>query len=221
MKGQIAPSVMCVDFLYLKEALREFEALGMEYLHVDIMDGSFVPNYTLGPDFCRALKRASKIPLDIHLMVTEPERKLSWFPIGEGDWVSVHYEATPHPLRALQSIRALGAKPMLALNPMTPVSVLEHAIGTIDGVLIMTVNPGFAGQQLVPGAFDKLAKARAFLDAHGGERVQIQVDGNVSFDNAIRMRAAGADIFVAGTSSIFSPDAPLAELTGRLRACIE
>ncbi|MEA4896967.1 ribulose-phosphate 3-epimerase [Bacillota bacterium Meth-B3] len=221
MKGQIAPSVMCVDFLHLKETLRELEALGMEYLHVDIMDGSFVPNYTLGPDFCRALKRACKVPLDIHLMVTEPERKLSWFPIGGGDCVSVHYESTPHPLRALQAIRALGAKPMLALGPMTPVSVLEHALGTIDGVLIMTVNPGFAGQQLVPGAFDKLAKARAFLDAHGGERVRIEVDGNVSFENAIKMRAAGADIFVAGTSSIFSPGAPLGELTARLRACIE
>ncbi len=220
MKGQVAPSVMCVDFMNLKQTLADFEALAIEYLHVDIMDGHFVPNYTLGPDFCRALKDACSIPLDIHLMVTEPEKSLAWLPIGQGDYVSVHYEATPHPLRALQQIRLMGGRPMLAINPMTPIEVLEYAIDAIDAVLIMTVNPGFAGQKMVPGALKKIERTRAFLDANGGRHIEIEVDGNVSFENAARMRAAGADIFVAGTSSIFAPGGALGEQAARLRAAI-
>ncbi len=220
MRGKIAPSVMCVDFMRLAEALKDFAALGIEYLHVDIMDGCFVPNYTLGPDFCRALKEHSRIPLDIHLMITQPERKLDWFPFGEGDYVSVHYEATPHPIRALQAIRARGGKAMLALNPATPVGVLENCLDDLDGVLLMTVNPGYAGQKLIPRTLDKIAETRAFLDARGFARVEIEVDGNVSFENALKMREKGADIFVAGTSSIFHKGGSLADNTEKLRKAI-
>lgn len=221
MKAKISPSTMCVDFLKLPETLHAFEDLGIEYLHVDIMDGCFVPNYTLGPDFCRALKRASSIPLDIHLMITEPERKLDWFPLSEGDFVSVHYESTFHPLRALQAIRARGARPMLALNPATPIDVIESALDDMDALLIMTVNPGYAGQALIPRTIEKIRAARAFLDERGYSEVSIEVDGNVSFENAKKMREAGADIFVAGTSSIFKAGAPLENNARLLRAAID
>lgn len=208
---------MCVDFMRLQETLMAFEKLGIEYLHVDIMDGCFVPNYTLGSDFCRALKDACGIPLDIHLMITQPERKLDWFPFGKGDYVSIHYEATPHPIRALQAIRRQGGKSMLALNPATPVDVLESCLDDLDAVLIMTVNPGYAGQKLIPRTIDKIRKTRAFLDERGYDHIEIEVDGNVSFENAAKMRSAGADIFVAGSSSIFQKGSSLEDNARMLR----
>lgn len=218
--GKIAPSVMCVDFMKLPQTLEAFKTLGMEYLHVDIMDGVFVPNYTLGPDFCRALRKSSVIPLDIHLMITQPESKLDWFPFGEGDYVSIHYEATAHPIRALQAIHAKGGKAMLALNPATPVQVLETALDDLDAVLLMTVNPGYAGQKLIPRTLRKIRETRQFLDRNGFSHVEIEVDGNVSFENARKMRDEGADIFVAGSSSIFCPDAALEENALKLREAI-
>ena len=190
MRGKIAPSVMCVDFMRLAEALKDFAALGIEYLHVDIMDGCFVPNYTLGPDFCRALKEHSRIPLDIHLMITQPERKLDWFPFGEGDYVSVHYEATPHPIRAPCKPSAPGRKAMLALNPATP-----WGAGKLPGRpgrgAAHDGEPGLRGAEVDPRTLDKIAETRAFLDARGFARVEIEVDGNVSFENALKMREKG------------------------------
>ena len=219
-QGMISPSVMCADFGAMAEQLREMEGLGIEYLHVDIMDGVFVPNYTLGVDFCRYLKRAARIPLDYHLMITEPERKLDWFPVSEGDIVSVHCEAGYHIHRALQQVRKLGGRPFAAISPGTPVSALEWLLPELDGVLVMTVNPGFAGQKMVPGACEKIAAVRRFLDEHGAGNRLIEVDGNVSFENARKMRAAGADIFVAGTSSLFRRGVPLAESAALLREAI-
>ncbi|MDO4547854.1 MAG: ribulose-phosphate 3-epimerase [Clostridia bacterium] len=219
--SQIAPSIMCVDFLKLEDTLDSLKRANIEYLHVDIMDGEFVPNYTLGPDFCRSLKAACDIPLDVHMMITHPERKLGWFPLGSGDYASVHYEAGNHPIRALKAIRDAGAKPMLALNPATPVCVLESVLDDIDAVLVMTVNPGYAGQKLIERTLDKITCVRRFLDERGYEHVRIEVDGNVSFENAKRMRRAGADIFVAGTSSIFTSAMPFDEAIIKLRSAIE
>lgn len=220
-RKMISPSIMCVDFMKLGETLRVFEETGIEYIHVDIMDGSFVPNFTLGTDFCAQLKKNTRVPLDIHMMVEHPEQKLSWFKFSEGDFVSVHYESTPHIHRALTEIKASGAKAMVALNPGTPVSVLENLWDEIDGVLIMTVNPGFAGQRLVESTLAKIREVRAILDARGLDRILIEVDGNVSPENARKMRDAGADIYVAGTSSIFKKDRSLeegiAELYGVIR----
>ena len=219
-KKQIAPSVMCADFMNLKQCIQELEENGIEYLHVDIMDGRFVPNFTLGTDFCRILKKSTSIPLDIHLMVENPEEKLGWFDFGEGDYVSVHYESTAHLQRVLAEIRKRGARPMVALNPATPIEVLRWVLPDIDGVLLMTVNPGFAGQKLVPQCLEKITELRAYLDERGYENVEIEVDGNVSFENARKMSDAGADIFVAGTSSIFKAGVPMDESVRTLRDAI-
>lgn len=219
-KAMISPSIMCADFARITAQLEEMERSGIEYLHVDIMDGTFVPNFTLGVDFCRFLKAHSRIPLDLHLMIADPEQKVEWFPIGEGDYVSVHYEAGYHILRTLQTIGQMGGKPMVALNPATPISALECLLEDIDGVLLMTVNPGFAGQKLVKCAQEKIVKTRRMLDERGYAHIDIEVDGNVSFENARLMRAAGANIFVAGTSSIFQKTGTLSEHIGELReAC--
>ena len=221
MKKQISPSVMCADFMNLKECIRDFERNGIEYLHVDIMDGHFVPNFTLGTDFCKILKQETNIPLDLHLMVENPEEKLSWFEVGEGDYVSVHYESTRHIQRVLQQIKAKGARTMLALNPGTPLDVLEWLLPDLDAVLLMTVNPGFAGQKLVPQTLEKIAALRRMLDQRGYGQVEIEVDGNVSFENARKMSDAGANIFVAGTSSLFQKGVPMDESVKKLRAAIE
>ena len=204
MKKQISPSMMCVDFMNVAADLATMEKHGIEYLHIDIMDGEFVNNYTLGTDFCKVMKRNSSILLDIHLMIEKPENKLSWFEFGEGDYVSVHYESTNHVQRALQQIKQRGAKPMIALNPATPLEVLEWVLPDIDAVLLMTVNPGFAGQKMVPHSIEKIRDARRFLDEHGHPECEIEVDGNVSIENGIRMRAAGANIFVLGTAALFN-----------------
>ena len=216
----IAPSLMCADFLRLGEELQALEACGIEDLHVDIMDGSFVSNYTLGTDFVKKMKEASSIPLDLHLMIEDPERKLDWFSFGKGDFVSIHWEATRHPQAALAAIRARGAQAMLALNPGTPLAVLEELLPDLDGVLVMTVNPGFAGQKLIPQTLDKIRNLRTMLDLRGYGSVQIECDGNVSFENARKMSDAGANIFVAGTSSIYAQGS-LEENVKALRAAIE
>lgn len=220
MKSKISPSMMCADIMNMQPVLKAFEKNGIEYLHIDIMDGQFVPNFTLGTDYCRLLKKNSRIPLDIHLMVENPEDKIDWFPIGEGDYVSVHAESTRHLQRVLALIKSKGAKSMVAINPATPLSATWHVLDDIDGVLVMTVNPGFAGQKLVPATLKKIASLREYLDANGYSQVEIEVDGNVSFENAKKMRAAGADIFVAGTSSVFTDKFSLEEGIAQLREVI-
>jgi ribulose-phosphate 3-epimerase len=212
---------MCADFLRLGEELKVLESCGIEYLHVDVMDGVFVPNYTLGTDFVKKVRAATSIPLDLYLMISEPEGKPDWFDFGEGDYVSVHVEACRHLQRVLASIRARGAKAMVALNPATPLSVLDEVLPDVDGVLVMTVNPGFAGQKLIPQTLDKIRRLRALLDQRGYGHVEIECDGNVSFDNARLMSDAGANIFVGGTSSVYHRDASTEENINKLRIAIQ
>lgn len=221
IQNKLSPSMMCANIMDMPQTLRLFERYGVEYLHIDIMDGSFVPNFTLGTDYCKALKANSHIPLDIHLMIENPEQKLPWFPMGEGDYVCVHAESTRHLQRVLVQIRDRGAKPMVALNPATPICALENILDDIDAVLIMTVNPGYAGQKLVPAMLEKIYQVRQYLDARGYGHVEIEVDGNVSFENAVRMRDAGANIFVVGSSSVFSSKGTLEENIQTLRKAIK
>ena len=203
MKNMLAPSMMCCDYLELGKQLRSFEKAGVDLLHIDIMDGSFVPNFALGTDYVRQLKDATDIPLDIHFMTEYPERHIDAFPIGKGDYVSVHFETTKHLQRLIGTLKKMEAKVLLAINPATPVEVAVDVLEDIDGLLIMTVNPGFAGQKMVPHSIDKIARSRRFLDEHGKTEADIEVDGNVSISNAILMKNAGANIFVAGTSAVF------------------
>jgi ribulose-phosphate 3-epimerase len=202
------------------ETLSVFAESSVEWLHIDVMDGAFVPNLQLGVDYVRQLRGLSDIPLDIHLMVYGPADKIDWFEPQSGEYVSVHFEATPHPQRALAKIRELGARPMIALNPATPVDAIEYLLDDIDAVLVMTVNPGYAGQKLIPSTIGKIAKLRAFLDERGREDVEIEVDGNVNIPNAQKMAAAGADILVLGSSAVFKEGVPLGEALADFREAV-
>lgn len=204
MKKKLSPSMMCADIFELDECIRTFERCGVDMLHIDVMDGHFVPNYTLGTDYIKALKEKTKIPLDIHLMIDEPENKLDWFAFGEGDTVSVHTESTKHIHKALYNIRSRGAKAFAAVNPGTGTESLSDVADLLSGVLVMTVDPGFAGQRMTARSLLKIEKTRKWLDSIGLNDAEIEVDGNVSFENAEKMALAGANIFVAGTSSVFN-----------------
>lgn len=220
MEKKISPSLMCADFLHLGDELKALEAHGIEYLHIDIMDGVFVSNYTLGTDFIKKVHAATDIPLDIHLMIERPDLKLDWFELREGDYVSVHYESCSHIQAVLSNIHKRGAKAMLALNPGTPLSVTEELLPDLDAILVMTVNPGFAGQKLVPQTLDKIRRLRDMLDMKGYNDIEIECDGNVSFENARKMSEAGANIFVAGTSSIYAKSGTFEENIRKLRESI-
>ena len=219
-KKKIAPSIMCVDFFNLDRTIEEFEKNGVDLIHADIMDGAFVPNFTLGTDFIRALKKRTSLPIDLHLMITEPERKLDLFDFGENDMISVHCESTAHLHKVVAAIKERGAKAFAAINPATPTGALEAVAEDIDGVLIMTVNPGFAGQKLIPSTLKKIEKTRRFLDSEGFFEKEIEVDGNVSFENAEIMARAGANIFVAGTSSLFRKDLSFEDSIRKMREAI-
>ena len=221
MIKKLSPSLMCAPLFDLKNTISIFEKSGIEYLHIDIMDGAFVPNYTLGTDYIKAIKAETDIPLDIHLMITEPERKLSWFQFGENDYVSVHAEATAHLHRTLSFIKERGAKAMAAINPATPLCNIKTVLDDIEAVLIMTVNPGYAGQALVQSTLKKIKELRDYLDQNGYAHIEIEVDGNVNFPNARLMSDAGANIFVAGSSSIFAKTGTIEENIRKLRESVE
>ncbi len=195
------------------------EEAGVDYFHCDVMDGVFVPNYSLGTDFVRMMHDMTETPLDIHLMVVNPERAVDMFDVRKGDILSFHYEACAHIQRTLQKIRDRGAKAGLALNPATPLDMLEYTIEDIDVLLIMTVNPGFAGQKMIPSSLRKIEKARQMI-RESGCKIAIEADGNVSFENAIKMRAVGTDIFVAGTSALFREDMTIEAAAQKMRDCI-
>lgn len=215
----VSPSMMCADALNLGADAVALEKAGVQYFHYDVMDGDFVPNFMLGPDVIKAVRKVSKVPADIHLMVKNPERHLHLFDLRAGDVVSVHQESTIHLQRTLAAIRQAGAQAAVALNPATPLCTIEDVLPDIDMVLLMTVNPGFAGQKLVPQTLQKITRLRKMLDENGYAHVRIEVDGNVSFENAVKMRAAGADLFVAGTSAVFREGGIEANMA-RLLDCI-
>jgi len=218
---EIAPSMMCVDPLNFESELRRVEALGVEMLHLDVMDGHFVHNMPLGLGLITALRKKTALPLDVHLMVSGSDAFVTLLEGSGVDRISVHAEACTHLDRTLARIREQGAKAGVALNPGTPLSALEFILERLDYVLIMTVNPGFAGQQLAPASFRKIADCRTMLDRAGYSHIPIQVDGNVSFENIPRMVAAGASNLVAGTSSIFHSSASWSANLQRMRTAID
>lgn len=221
LKPKLSASMMCANYLNIEKDIRELEETAVDFLHFDIMDGVFVPNLMLNNEMMKSIRKATSLPFDIHLMIVNPEYKIKWFDLTPGDIVSVHYESTPHVHRALQEIKGAGARAALALNPGTPVCCIENLLQDIDMVLLMTVNPGFAGQKLIEQTLFKIEKTRQFLDASGRPDVILQVDGNCSFENIPRMYRMGADCFVAGSSSIFDRRYSIGQSVGRLRELFE
>jgi ribulose-phosphate 3-epimerase len=216
----IAPSMICVDPLNFESALRQVEALGVDMLHMDIMDAAFVPNMPVGLGVLDELSKKTSLPVDVHLMVEDNDFFISKL-AGLGVYqISVHAESCIHLDRTLESIRAIGARAGLAINPATPIETLTYVLERIDYVLLMTVNPGFAGQKLAPGSMRKIADCRTFLDGRGYRTLPIQVDGNVSFENIPGMVAAGARNLVCGTSSIFSTSGSWTQNFSRIRSAI-
>lgn len=205
MKAKISPSIMCANFKSLEKDIKLLENIGVDYLHLDIMDGHFVPNFTMGPEILKAIREITDIPFDIHLMVEKPENYIDIFELRPKDIVCIHQESTIHLQRVLQKIREKGAKPGVAVNPSTPLIMIKHVLCDVDVVLVMTVNPGFAGQKLVPATLGKIEEMNELRREHSMP-IEIEVDGNVSFENAVKMRKAGADIFVTGMSSYFNKE---------------
>lgn len=205
-KSAISASLMCSDLVDLKDTIRIFEVEGIERLHIDMMDGTFVPNFGLGVDYVRGLRKLTKIPLDLHLMIKDPEYKFSWIGILPTDIVSIHYESTFQVQRALDYLQPFGCKRFLAINPATPVSALEEVLDYIDGINLLMVNPGFAGQKIVPSTLRKAQKVVDLLKREGHEDIIIEVDGNITPENGKILREIGASMFVAGTSAIFKGD---------------
>jgi ribulose-phosphate 3-epimerase len=212
---QIAPSILSADFAALGEAIARVERAGADLIHVDVMDGHFVPNITIGPPVVRALKRVATVPLDVHLMIEEPDRYIEAFAEAGASMLSVHVEVLPHLHRTIQAIKALGVRAGVVLNPSTPVVALEEIAGDVDFVLVMSVNPGFGGQTFIPRSESKIREVRALLD-RAGSNAPIEVDGGIDLGNAARVVAAGARILVAGAAIFHAPDA--AQATRDLKA---
>lgn len=202
-KSEISASMMCSDLIDLKDTIKIFEGEKIEYLHIDVMDGTFVPNFGLGVDYIRGLRKLTSIPLDIHLMIKDPEHKFQWIGIQPSDTVSIHYESTFQVQRALDYLEQYGCKRFLAINPATPISALEEVLDYIDGINLLMVNPGFAGQKIVPSTMRKAQKVADLLKRERRENIILEVDGNITPENGRKLRAIGASRFVAGTSAIF------------------
>jgi len=211
---RIAPSILAADFAKLGEGAKAAELGGADWLHVDIMDGHFVPNLTIGPDVVAALDRSTSIPLDVHLMIEKPERYIEKYRASGADTIGVHVETCPNLHRTVGQIRESGARACVVLNPGTPASAVECVLGDVDQILVMTVNPGFGGQKFIASMLSKIETLRAWIDANGLQ-VDLEVDGGIDPSTIGRAAKAGANVFVAGTAVYGAPD--LAEAIAVLR----
>lgn len=202
---KIAPSILSADFSRLGEEIRSLEAAGADYIHIDVMDGHFVPNITIGPLVVEAARKVTSLPLDVHLMIENPDRYIADFAAAGADIIVVHAEAVHHLHRTVQLIKSLGKRAGVSLNPATPLNQLDYVLDDLDLVLLMTVNPGFGGQSFIDACLDKIHSMRAMLDRRGSE-AELEVDGGVKLSNIAQISHAGADVFVAGSAVFSSPD---------------
>ncbi len=202
---QIAPSILSADFGRLAEEVSRVEAAGADIIHIDVMDGHFVPNLTVGPPIVEALRKVTALPLDVHLMITHPDSFIPEFAQAGANYLTVHVETCPHLHRTIQSIKEHGVKAGVTLNPTTPLSTLEEVISLVDLLLIMSVNPGFGGQSFIPSSLDKIVRARQVITRTKSHAV-LEVDGGVKVENAAEIIKAGAGILVAGSAIFDSPD---------------
>jgi ribulose-phosphate 3-epimerase len=205
MSVLLAPSILSADFAALGSAIAAAERGGADLIHVDVMDGHFVPNITIGPPVVASIRRVATVPLDVHLMITDPDRYIEAFATAGASMISVHVEVLPHLHRTVQAIKALGAKAGVVLNPSTPVVALEEIAGDVDFVLVMSVNPGFGGQRFIPRSEIKIAAVRALLD-RAGNAAPVEVDGGIDQQTVARVVRAGARILVAGAAVFHAPD---------------
>ncbi|HXC61499.1 MAG TPA: ribulose-phosphate 3-epimerase [Nitrospiria bacterium] len=205
LSKKIAPSILSADFARLGEEIAKVEAAGADMIHVDVMDGHFVPNFTIGPPIVKAIRKVTKLPLDVHLMMTNPDEFIPEFIQAGSNYLTVHVETCPHLHRTIQSIKEKGVKAGVTLNPATPLCSIEEILPDVDLLLIMSVNPGFGGQSFIPRALEKLKRARKMIDDRG-LKVELEVDGGVKPENMAALSKAGADIFVAGSAIFGNPD---------------
>ncbi len=214
---KIAPSILSADFARLGEEVKMVEAAGVDYIHIDVMDGNFVPNISFGQVVVSALRPVTKLPLDVHLMIADPENYINDFVKAGADIIMAHVEATPHIHRVVQMIKAAGVKPGVVLNPGTPIEAIKYVLADVDQVLVMTVNPGFGGQSFIEGTVEKIAELDR-LRKEKGYHYEIEVDGGIQPETAKKCAEAGADVFVAG-SYIYGADKP-EEKIAALRAAL-